>query len=290
MNKFKFNIPLIFLLALLAACAGQSTVNFPHIHGLGFSPGGEQLIVPAHDGLRIYSDGVWQEPNVPARDYMGYSAVDVGFYSSGHPGQGSNETNPLGLVMSLDNGETLSRLGFEGESDFHLMGAGYNSHAIYVVNQYPNPTMGEGFHYSLDNGETWERSAADGLTSFPWQIAVHPTETRTVILATEAGLFWSSDFGQSFSLVSEVGPISSAVFAPDGNTLLLGYSGLWRYEVSSRQIQTVSAPALAEDEFILYIANSTNGTIVFATTELNIYLSIDHGATWTQIADQGQGV
>ncbi len=290
MWKSRFNILFAFLLPLIAACSPQTSVTFPHIHGLGFSADGQQLIVPAHDGLRIYSDGTWEIPAVPVRDYMGYSSVDVGFYSSGHPGPGSAEINPLGLITSLDNGQNLTRLGFEGQSDFHLMGVGYESHVIYVVNQYPNSTMGEGLYYSLDDGETWVSSAASGLTAYPWQIAVHPTETGTLALATDAGLFFSEDFGQTVSLVSDVGPVSSVSFDPDGETLLFGSSSLWRYELSSAQTRSITVPAMAQDEFILYITGSVASQIAIATTELNIYISQDDGLTWTQIADQGHGI
>src|SRR5215218_222166 len=66
----------------------QGIVDFPHIHGLGFSADGRQLIVPAHTGLRIFVDDKWQRPDVPTNDYMGYAATNDGFYSSGHPGSG----------------------------------------------------------------------------------------------------------------------------------------------------------------------------------------------------------
>ncbi|MGH2535886.1 MAG: F510_1955 family glycosylhydrolase, partial [Candidatus Promineifilaceae bacterium] len=117
------------------------TAEFPHIHGLGFSADGRQLFVPAHDGLRLFSDGQWQIPDAPAHDYMGYAPADDGFYSSGHPHPSSGLVNPLGLVKSTDGGQTLTRLGFEGESDFHLMGVGYQNHAIYVVNPRANSRL-----------------------------------------------------------------------------------------------------------------------------------------------------
>lgn len=56
---------------------------------------------------------------------MGYVATDNGFYSSGHPHPSAGLINPFGLIKSSDGGHTLTKLGFEGESDFHLMGVGY---------------------------------------------------------------------------------------------------------------------------------------------------------------------
>jgi hypothetical protein len=100
----------------------------PHIHGLGFSGDGKQLLVPAHDGFRVYAEGAWEMPALPVYDYMGFAPANDGFYSSSHPGPSSRLVNPLGLVKSTDGGKTLDSLGFEGESDFHLMGVGYYSH------------------------------------------------------------------------------------------------------------------------------------------------------------------
>lgn len=63
----------------------STRVEIPHIHGLGFSSDGSRLLVPAHIGLLSYENSRWSQPDLPAHDYMGFSPVDTGFYSSGHP-------------------------------------------------------------------------------------------------------------------------------------------------------------------------------------------------------------
>lgn len=73
-----------------------------HIHGLGHSPDGSRLFVPAHDGFLVYAKGKWEVPNIPAHDHMGSSPADDGLYSSGHPAPGSSLKNPLGLAKSGD--------------------------------------------------------------------------------------------------------------------------------------------------------------------------------------------
>jgi len=270
------------------------TVDLPHIHGLGFSADGEQLIIPAHNGLRIYTNGGWQEPDVPAHDYMGYSPADAGFYSSGHPGPGSGEINPLGLVKSIDGGQTLTRLGFEGISDFHLMGVGYYNHTIYVFSPGSNPpipnSLPVGLHYSLDDGKTWQPSALQGVTASPYQIAVHPTEAGVVALATEGGLFLSSDFGNTFSLVSP-GTMTAAAFTPDGKSLLFGALGLSAYNLESGQTETLPAPALTGNNAITHLAvnPARPAEMALATAEIDVFLSPDGGETWQQIATKGTG-
>ncbi len=267
-------------------------VDLPHIHGLGFSPDGQQLFVPAHVGFRVFADGAWLTPDVPAHDYMGYVATDDGFYSSGHPDPASGLANPLGLVKSTDGGKTLIKLGFEGESDFHLMGVGYQNHPIYVLNPAPNSTLPAGMYYSLDDGKTWQQSAMQGVTAQPIQIAVHPTEANIVALATEDGLLISSDHGDTFERIGEAGPVTAASFSPSGERLLFGYNTLYVYDLASKQIYALQTPGISADDAIGYIAVNPvrSDEIAFATFGRDIYLSQDGGQSWQQITQSGTGI
>lgn len=292
------------LLLALAACGaapaapaahsddghGHSELEeMPHLHGLAFSPDGRQLIVPAHSGLRIYEDGAWRTPEVLAHDFMGFAAADDGFYSSGHPAPGSDLTNPLGLVRSGDGGATLQPLGFAGESDFHTMGVGYRSHAIYLVNPAPNSTLPAGPHYSLDRGASWQPFAGRGVSAAPYAIAVHPDEPGTLALPTDAGLLQSSDYGASFALVGPPEPATAAVYSLDGARLLFGATTLYALDLASGGIAALNAPALAAEDVFTYIATSPAAaeTLAVATMQRDVFLSLDGGATWEQIADDG---
>jgi len=277
---------------IISRARGTGGVELPHIHGLGFSVDGRQLIVPAHIGLRVFVDGAWQSPDVPAIDYMGFVATDDGFYSSGHPAPASDLPNPLGLVKSTDGGKTLTQLGFAGESDFHLMGVGYNNHALYVLNPSANSKLATGLYYSLDDGKTWQQSAAQGVTSPPLHIAVHPTEANVVALSTEAGLLLSTNYGETFEPIDTSGPVTTAAFSPDGARLLFGADTLSVYELESKQTTALKAPALAPQDALSYIAINPvrPNELAVATIERNIFRSLDGGQTWQQIAKDGVGV
>ncbi|MBX6396423.1 MAG: hypothetical protein IRY98_12110, partial [Alicyclobacillaceae bacterium] len=84
----------------------DSSITFMHIHGLGYSADGSEVYIPAHNGLAIYRQGKWSYASGYAHDYMGFSMVDSGFYSSGHPAPDSGLKNPLGIVKSSDLGKT----------------------------------------------------------------------------------------------------------------------------------------------------------------------------------------
>jgi len=266
------------------------TVQFRHIHGLGFSADGRQLLVPAHDGLLIFEEGQWTIPDLPVHDYMGFSPTDNGFYSSGHPGPGSNRVNPLGLVSSSDEGRTLNTLAFEGESDFHVMGVGYANHAVYVLNAAPNSRLAVGLYYTLDDGQNWEQSQARGISGAPVQIAVHPTEASIVALAAEDGLFLSNDYGDTFTQVSQDAPISSAAFDPDGSRLFFGYQSLNVYTLENGATTALLTPSITENDAVGFIAaNPVSDEVAFATFNKDIYLSADNGQSWEPIARQGVG-
>lgn len=267
-----------------------TAVQFRHIHGLGFSSDGRQLLVPAHDGLLIFEAGGWMASDLPVHDYMGFSPTDNGFYSSGHPGPGSNLVNPLGLVSSSDGGRTLNTLAFEGESDFHVMAVGYENHAVYVLNPAQNSQLSVGLHYTLDDGQTWEQSRAQGISGTPIQLAVHPTEANVVALAAEGGLFLSNDYGSTFTRVSRDAPVTSASFDLDGSRLFFGYQSLSVYDLDTGGIETLPTPTIASNDAVGFIAaNPVSDEIAFATYNKDIYFSVDNGQSWEQIAQQGVG-
>ena len=119
----------------------EGGVTLTHVHGLGFSADGQQLVIPSHHGLAIYSGGRWSKAPGPEHDYMGFVSTKRSYYSSGHPTPGSGLVNPFGVVRSDDNGKTWTKLGFEGQSDFHLMAVGYATHAVYVYNAAANSRL-----------------------------------------------------------------------------------------------------------------------------------------------------
>lgn len=275
-----------------SAGEGSTTVEIPHLHGLGFSSDGLQLIIPAHDGLRIYQAGKWSIPDVPSHDYMGYAPSSDGFYSSGHPHPASGLVNPFGLIKSTDGGQTVVNLGFTGETDFHLMAVGYQNHAIYVGNPEPNSSLSAGIHYSLDDGQTWQQSTLDGLTGQVIQIAVHPTNASVVALATEDGALLSTDFGDSFNNIGDGEVVTAVSFHSDGQSLLFGFQALSSYDLASQQSVLLSSPTITPEDAINYIAvNPVQPDIIaLATFNKTVYLTYDGGKTWTLIVEAGKAL
>lgn len=276
-------------LLLLAAGDTRLSVPFPDIHGMSFTGDGTRFNVATHTGIATYEDGNWSKPDLPVNDYMGYSGTEDGFYSSGHPGAGSTLINPIGLVNSQDFGATVTTINFSGETDFHVMGASYYGNTVYVLNPAQNSMLTPGLHYSLDGGITWQQSTANGLIAAPTQIAVHPTESNVVAVASQSGIFLSNDSGDSFTQITNNGIVTSIAFDPDGERLWFGFQTLSYYDLVTADINLLqSSPQIDTQQVIFYIAgNPVTDALAFSTSDRDIYYSENAGESWERIAADG---
>ncbi|AMV70674.1 hypothetical protein DBW_0274 [Desulfuromonas sp. DDH964] len=291
------------LLRLLAACAfllapaagALAEVTLTHVHGLAYSADGKRLFVPSHHGFAIYEGGKWAKAPGPEHDYMGFTATRNRFYSSGHPAESSRLVDPFGLMRSDDGGKSWSRLGLEGESDFHQLAAGYGSNAVYVYNHAPNSRMPEaGIYFTLNDGDAWQRARAEGLRGEPAGIAVHPEDPNVVAVATKSGLYLSADSGASFRALAS-GPVYSVLFDLDGRHLWYGgYAEaptLIRLDWRTEEQQSVTVPPLGRDA-VAFIAQNPAGRSEYAiaTFKRSVFLSRDGGKSWKEIAREGKGL
>jgi hypothetical protein len=287
-------VGLLLALAVAGVALAQAPLTLTHVHGLAYSPDGKRLMIPSHHGLAVYENGQWSKAPGPQHDYMGFTATAKNLYSSGHPAPGSGLVNPFGLIRSRDGGKTWEKLGLEGETDFHLLAASWNSKAIYVWNPAPSSRMkAPGLHYTLTDGFGWKRATAHGLSGEAHAIAVHPDKPGTVALATSEGLFLSRDSGERFTRLASDGEGLSVSFDLNGKDLWYGsFEGrarLARISFDSPHRVQVSLPPLREDA-VSHIAQNPGRRLEYAiaTFRRSVYLSKDSGQSWVQIADQGQ--
>lgn len=283
------------LLALIfpaAAALAQQPVTLVHVHGLAYSADGKQLVIPSHHGLAVYRGGKWSKAPGPQHDYMGFTATARHLYSSGHPAHGSGLINPFGLIRSRDGGKTWEKLGLEGETDFHLLAAGWNSNAIYVWNPAPSSRMARvGLHFTLNDGFEWKRAGAAGLNGSPRALAVHPDDPRIVAAATSTGLYLSRDSGERFAKAAG-GEGFAVHFDLNGKEIwysaLDGRATLARVMLSGGKPAGISLPPLTQDAVAYVAQNPARRTeYAIATFEKSVYLSPDGGKSWNQIAEHG---
>ncbi|ASK61338.1 hypothetical protein CFK37_03695 [Virgibacillus phasianinus] len=275
---------------------GEDKVTFTHIHGLGYTSDGEELFVPAHDGLRVYKDGSWTTPTEGAKhDYMGFNMFKDGFYSSGHPAPNSDLANPLGIVRSTDKGKTIEKLDLYGEIDFHGMTVGYDTEEIYVFNPSENSRMSQpGFYYSTDKTKSWKQAELAGLEGQAGTLAAHPTKKGVVAIGTDQGVFLSENHGNQFEKLSVSGAVSAVSFGHKNNLLVATKTdkmNLFQINLSTNETVELNVPDLGEDAITYFKQNPVNSNeFVFATNNRDIYMSSDKGNTWNQRVDEGVAI
>lgn len=286
----------IMAVAVLAAAAGALRAEpvIHHAHGLAFLPDGKTLVVPAHVGIAAYRDGRWSRAPGPVHDYMGFSAAQGAIYSSGHPAPGSALRNPLGLVKSSDGGATWQTLALSGEADFHVMASSWRGNAVYVVNAAPNSKMPQpGLYHTRDEGKSWTRGEAAGVDSQILALAAHPTDAATLAIGTlRGGAMLSRDAGKTFRPLGAQESVTAIVFEHGGRALLYAEAGaaaLIRRPLGRDLNERVKLPALGKD-LIAFIAQNPAEPkeLAFVTRNRNVFLSRDAGASWRQIAREGE--
>lgn len=266
--------------------------NIDHVHGIGYAGEYNGLYFASHTGLKIYRDGEWFETSKNLNDYMGFNAVDDGFYTSGHPGKDSDLPNPLGIQRSIDGGQTLEMVKFEGETDFHAMAVGYNSHDIFLLNPEKNSELEQGFYRSIDDGQSWESVSASGLDEEILSLALHPSDSNLIAAAATNGIYLSEDGGENFQLISDGSAVGTAVFFNNENLYYATYSTspfLFNYHIESGTEETMELPELTEDGPVYIAQNPQNDQqIAIYTTKGQSFITEDGSESWTQIIENGQ--
>ncbi len=257
-----------------------------HVHGLAVnSDGPEPLWVATHFGLfrGPTADKGWLHPGGPRHDYMGFSAAPGPvFFVSGHE-------QPSGWNMGLrrsNDGVTWAKVAHDGQVDFHVMAAG-RSTPVAIYGWYSK------LYRSFDQGRTWDYPAAMGLPPAaergPYSpvlaLAVHPTDPKIVLAATEQGLYLSKNGGMTFSGGGS-GPVLALAFAPsDGQVIYatLHNQGVARTQDGGARWETLPWPARQDYPWFLAVDPKTPDRLYAAGRATVFRRSDDGGATWTQI-------
>lgn len=187
----KTSSAVILLSVGLAGCAASPSVEslskLSHIHSVVIHD--DLVVVGSHEGLFSQSDtGDWTRIGEHF-DVMALTAADDRLLASGHPGDGFDFANPLGLIASSDGGQTWESRSLTGEVDFHLLEASGDT-VIGVAANYGMLVK------STDQGLTWATLEVPSISD----VAINPENESHLVLATESGLQQSEDGGASFEL------------------------------------------------------------------------------------------
>ena len=284
------------VLAPSVARSDAAPARITHIHGLYFGAGGA-LHVPGHRGIVRYTSDHWIRLPGPAHDFAGFAASRDVLDGSGHREAGSSNAGALGLKTSVDGGETWrSNTQLDG-SDFHIIAAGYLSAAVYLLNEAPSAQLpAPGIYGKRATSEPWKRAAMRGLAGEVKAIAVHPSDTASLVVGTQSGLFLTRNSGDSFVLISSKRPVFAASFDPSGEAVWFGtydrVAKLVRLDLEAGlTARDVALPPLKGDA-IAHIAFNPFNTVemAIATARRNLFVSRDEGANWIQLLNEGDPV
>ena len=207
---------------VLASCSGAASPSAPHdgatsghrgslppvevetgvvhVHGLGVDPGDGTLYAATHSGLfRVPQRGPAERVANRAQDTMGFSVVGPGrFIGSGHPDVREDDVRPplLGLIESVDAGQSWQRLSLHGEADFHALAAAHGK--VYGYDS----TSGT-FMVTTDR-RAWDRRSRLPMLGF----AVDPADPDKIVATTRQGPAASVDGGRTWTPLTAAPPLA----------------------------------------------------------------------------------
>jgi photosystem II stability/assembly factor-like uncharacterized protein len=268
------------LILALAACtpapepsAGASTTHqagsglpSAHIHGLTVSGDTSKVLLATHDGLF----DVTKQPASKiggTNDLMGFTAgKDPGvFYASGHPGEGSDLPNPLGLIKSVDGGKTWEQLSRQGVSDFHALTTTKSGIVAF-----------DGTLWTSPDGKAWKKAAADFAPAF---LAGHP-DSDTVLATTPRGVQRSTDGGATWNLLKSSPVIMFAAFADPGDAVGVEPDGTVHLSTDGGATWAKKGRIEGQVMSIAAVKGANGKPWIWAATTESILVSTDGGTTF----------
>ncbi len=218
------------------------TVSWIHVHGLGIDPSDRGILYIATHGdfYKSVDGGTPVKVDKQRADYMAFNAPQTPgtpLYSSGHPSTGGN----TGLIMSTDGGQTWEVVAtvLDPPVDFHAMA---------VSKSDPNTIIGfdsggRGIFKTADAGKTWNRFDYPG--QYVTALAISPSDSNTILAATNDGIFMSNDGAASWTQTNQYSGIAvmALAFDDDGNLYASTETfGLARSSDLGKTFESISRP------------------------------------------------
>ncbi|SDS33155.1 WD40/YVTN/BNR-like repeat-containing protein [Agrococcus carbonis] len=259
----------VLLVATGCAPAGATAASLTtdnHIHQLVPSDDGQSLLVGTHNGLfsvDLESGDVAGPVGEHVIDLMGLTRADDRLLASGHPGASGPqhlEGPNLGLIQSLDGGETWDSVSLEGIADFHALT--YDPAAGAVIGAHAGQML-----ISDDMGTSWREGAA----ADPFDLLA---TTDGLLMTSITGLSISTDGGESFQADEDAPPLVLLAGGDDASVGVALDSTVWHLEPGGEWVPVGTTP-----EQIHALTLLPSGDLIVAT-ESGLQRSSDLGQSW----------
>jgi hypothetical protein len=269
-----------------------------HLHGIAYADD-QNIYVATHEGMLSTgnSGGKWTLKGNYDFDFMGYHVMSDGtMITSGHPGKLSKLPNPLGVMVSNNNGEEWKSKSLLGKVDFHILSSNFsNPKVIYGVNQMDSGSYKAGIYVSSDKGKGWKIIDAKGLPQDLHQIysiISLPDDENILIAGTELGVLRSLDGGKTWDVADSSRLITAISVLPKSKNLI-------SYSIANNEVgimiskdQGATWENLGNDlgqDAVAYfgIDPKDSKKIAISTFENTVMTTVDGGKTWTTLMDKG---
>jgi len=240
-----------------------------HVHGISRDPGSGRVNLATHHGLFVLqSDGSWKQVG-PTVDFMGFAISAPGtFYASGHPAEGVDLPQPVGLIKSTDAGSTWSVMSLGGQSDFHALTA--SSQGVMAF---------DGVLRVTSDGKTW---AQGGLSAPPRALASAP-DGSNVLATTEQGLLSSVDGGRTWLPLASAPPLAIAAWADAKTAVGVTTDGGLALSADAGATWKITPATLSGGEAMSASRDKAGVLEILVVTDKGVLQSRDNGATFTDL-------
>ena len=203
----------IVLLGFSNNANAETLSSVSHIHHVKAVEG--KILILTHEGLfELVNKNEMKLVGKDKFDVMGFTSLGKALMASGHPSQGSNMPNPIGLVKSLDGGLNWKAVSLVGKVDFHFLeGAGSD---LYGADSQSGNLM-----YSADSGKSWRYLGTNTFTD----IAVSPETAGMALAINNSELLLTENAFKSITKIKNNLKITqiewrkSGLYALSGNSL-----------------------------------------------------------------------
>jgi hypothetical protein len=269
-----------------------------HLHGIAYGAD-QHIYVATHEGMlaKETKEPGWILKGNYDFDFMGFNVMSDGtMITSGHPGKGSSLPNPLGVMISKNNGAKWETKSLLGKVDFHILSANFtNPKVIYGVNQMDSGNYKAGIYMSRDKGEKWERILSKGLPQDLHQIyslISLPEDENSLLAGTEMGVLTSTDGGANWKVFDQSRLITAINVLPDTKELI-------SYSITNTEAGIMVSKDngltwenkgldLGQDAVAYFGVNpSDSAKIVISTFENSVLVTENGGSNWDTLMDKG---
>lgn len=268
------------------------------IHGVGVANDGTTYVA-THEGLFSTKDTGrgWNKIGNMDADLMGFNMRSDGtMLTSGHPGNNTDLPNPIGVLVSKDNGLHWDKVEYAGRIDFHVLTSYHQDpQVIYGLNQMGTGQYGAGIYKTINGGKSWTKIEPKGLPNDlmkVYSLLVLPENKDTLLAGTEIGVMVSHDGGKNWKTFDDTRLLSAMAVMPNGKDII-GYSmsnlisGLMISQDNGQTWKSIGLDLGKDAASSISINQKDEKQIAVSSYNTSLYVTKDGGKNWNNIIATG---